>query len=581
MRLDFPMNFITVPLIADLFLLAISAIGLQEVHDGTIGNNNTGISPLDIILVFLCLGYIANSIEASGLTRYLVYQVLKWTGAVAHRLFLYLYTCFFCLGIFIGNDPIMLLFLFYMTRVSANIVHPRAWIHTQFAIANIATGILVSSNPTNLVIAGAFNLKFINYTANMIVPVISTAIFLFPFLLYIIFADESLIPFSITVHEISEEAKAMKPVNVNIPDARGIRGIVKEDDLLESRLLHELEDILNPFLDKRSAAFGAIVMVSTIIVLLVLNALYLQGGGHPDYWVTLPAAFVMFSWDILLGWFDRHIPREISRQGRMEIERARVERAIREMEEKARATVEEKKAQETTEKEEEDVRATREEEEEQTAQGIGPELKEQDDSSSVTQTVSTAAQIQSHSGASSGNDNTVDADDEITPAADSTSTLFLCPKLPPHPTVVLLVPNKGGCRTLMTTNQPQPSVVTQPILAPKADRPPKDQTTAETAIRSIPGRPTLMSFIADAYRWSQETFPTATTAIRHLPFPLVPFAFSMFVLVQALVSNGWVPVFAHGWDHWVKKTGTVGSICGMGFLSVILSNVSSHTQTSR
>lgn len=111
-RLDFPMNFITAPLIADLFLLAISAIGRQEVHDGTIGNNNNGISPLDVILVFLCLGYIANSIEASGLIRYLVFKVLQRAGAFGHRLFLYLYTCFFCLGIFIGNDPIMLLFLF-------------------------------------------------------------------------------------------------------------------------------------------------------------------------------------------------------------------------------------------------------------------------------------------------------------------------------------------------------------------------------------------------------------------------------------------------------------------------------------
>ena len=51
----------------------------------------------------------------------------------------------------------------------------------------------------------------------------------------------------------------------------------------------------------------------------------------------------------------------------------------------------------------------------------------------------------------------------------------------------------------------------------------------------------------------------------------------MFVLVQALVTKGWVPVFAHGWDHWVNKTGTIGSIGGMGFLSVILCNVSSFT----
>ena len=48
----------------------------------------------------------------------------------------------------------------------------------------------------------------------------------------------------------------------------------------------------------------------------------------------------------------------------------------------------------------------------------------------------------------------------------------------------------------------------------------------------------------------------------------------MFVLVQALVTKGWVPVFAYGWDHWVTRTGTVGAIGGMGFLAVILCNVS-------
>lgn len=70
----------------------------------------------------------------------------------------------------------------------------------------------------------------------------------------------------------------------------------------------------------------------------------------------------------------------------------------------------------------------------------------------------------------------------------------------------------------------------------------------------------------------------------------------MFVLVQALATKGWVPVFAHGktsiartvnmsktvadpstcpflgWDHWVNKTGTIGAIGGMGFLSVIMCN---------
>ena len=196
-------SFSTAPLVADLFLLAILAIGRQEVHDGTVGANH--INPIDIMVFFITLAYIAISIDASGLIRYLAFKVLQKGGKSGNRLFFYLYTFFFVLGSFIGNDPIILsgtAFLAYMTRVSSNIDHPRAWIHTQFAIANIASAILVSSNPTNLVLAGAFQIKFVVYTANMIVPVVGTAIVLLPFLLYVVFADPKLIPSSIRMHEL-------------------------------------------------------------------------------------------------------------------------------------------------------------------------------------------------------------------------------------------------------------------------------------------------------------------------------------------------------------------------------------------
>ena len=53
MRFDFPMNFITAPLVADLFLLAILAIGAKEVKGGTLGDQ--GIVPYDIMLFFLSL----------------------------------------------------------------------------------------------------------------------------------------------------------------------------------------------------------------------------------------------------------------------------------------------------------------------------------------------------------------------------------------------------------------------------------------------------------------------------------------------------------------------------------------------
>ncbi|RYP00920.1 hypothetical protein DL764_006366 [Monosporascus ibericus] len=331
-QLRFPMDMVTAPLIADLFLLAILAIGREEVHDGTIGANN--ISPIDIMAFFLTLSYIAISIDASGLVRFLAFKVLQKGGKVGHRLFFYLYAFFFAFGSFVGNDPIILsgtAFLAYMTRVSSNIVHPRAWIYSQFAVANIASAILVSSNPTNLVLAGAFSIRFIDYTANMIVPTVITAIVLFPFLLYFIFADRRLIPIEIRMHELSDAQKAKPAVNPNIPHARGELEEQENDpggnDQAKSL---PLEEIMNPFLDKGGAAFGAFVMAATLITVLALNAASQDGHERPIFWVTLPAAFVMFVWDVAFGWLHRHETREIARKGREEIQKVREERATRE-----------------------------------------------------------------------------------------------------------------------------------------------------------------------------------------------------------------------------------------------------------
>lgn len=503
------MNFVTAPLIADLFLLAILAIGRKEVHDGTLGADN--ISPIDIMAFFITLAYIAISIDASGLIRFLAFKVLQKGGRVGHRLFFYLYAFFFGLGTFIGNDPIILsgtAFLAYMTRVSSNIVHPRAWIHTQFAIANIASAILVSSNPTNLVLAGAFDIKFITYTANMIVPVVVTAIVLFPFLLYIIFADESLIPLSIKMHELSEEAKSRKPANPNIPHSRGNveeEGIMAAND--EQANLLSLEEIMNPFLDKGGAAFGAAVMAATLVTVLALNAASQSGNERPVYWVTLPGAFVMFCWDLGFGWYHREETRSIARKGRQEVEAARAERAAREA-------------------------ALNQED-----PGYGHALMLTE--SPVAEPAHQASENDGQTHTSTPSDRSASAIDILDEKQELDQD---------------------------STSKPQ-VVVSQSKPTDEEKTPPSEQSQ-----RREPA--TLTSLSVDAYRWSQETFPTVTAVMAHLPFALIPFAFTMFVLVQALVTKGWVSVFAYGWDHWVSKTGTVGAIGGMGFLSVVLCNVS-------
>lgn len=172
-KCQFRLDLVTAPIIADLFLLAILAIGREEVHDGTVGAN--GIAPIDIMVFFFTLAYIAISIDATGLIRYLAFRVLQKGGKNGYLLYFYLFAFFFALATAIGNDPIVLSgtpFLAYMTRAARNIDDPRAWLYAAFCVANTGSAILVSSNPTNLVLAGSFEIKFVEYTANMIVPVV-------------------------------------------------------------------------------------------------------------------------------------------------------------------------------------------------------------------------------------------------------------------------------------------------------------------------------------------------------------------------------------------------------------------------
>lgn len=504
------MNIVTAPLIGDLFLLAILAIGAKEVKEGTLGANH--ISPLDIMLFFISLAYIAISIDASGVIRYLAFKVLQWGGKKGHRLFFYLYAFWFALTSFVGNDPVILsgtAFLAYMTRVSSNIIHPRAWIYTQFAVANMASAILVSSNPTNLVLAGAFEIRFIDYTANMIVPVIVTGIVLFPFLLYIVFNNESLIPSAIEMHELPEEMRTRKPVNPNIPHARGTAE-EQEDAPGEQGKLMSLEEIVNPFLDRKGAIFGAVIMAATLIAVLALNAATTGTKTEPVYYITVPAAVIMFVWDLTFGFLHRHETREIARKGREEVERLRLQRALQE-EEGEMAVL--------------------------GAQGVRPASS---DESVAAQTSLPDGELKARKIAVGG----ASTDDEIAAAGNASE------KSQKH-----VVGEAPGCREKNVG-----------VMTPRGSQ-----------LQQRQQRTTLVSLARDIYRWSQETFPTATAVIAHLPFALVPFAFSMFVLVQALVTKGWVQIFAVGWDAWVRKTGTIGAIGGMGFLSVLLCNVCSSS----
>ena len=83
-----------------------------------------------------------------------------------------------------------------------------------------------------------------------------TAVVMLPFLLYVAFPYESLIPHSIKLHELPAEAVGKKPVNPNIPYARGKD---EEEEREGDGRGVSLEEVMNPFIDKKGAAIGALI----------------------------------------------------------------------------------------------------------------------------------------------------------------------------------------------------------------------------------------------------------------------------------------------------------------------------------
>jgi len=102
----------------------------------------------------------------------------------------------------------------------------------------------------------------------------------------------------------------------------------------------------------------------------------------------------------------------------------------------------------------------------------------------------------------------------------------------------------------------------------------------DTATRTK-NRKSLQSVIESLIGILEHNFPRACTVISQLPFGLLPFTFGMFILVQGLVTKGWVQIFANGWQGWVNITGTLGAIGGMGLVSVLLCNVCSISLVSQ
>lgn len=98
-------------------------------------------------------------------------------------------------------------------------------------------------------------------------------------------------------------------------------------------------------------------------------------------------------------------------------------------------------------------------------------------------------------------------------------------------------------------------------------------TTTKANTISLEESGTFPLYQTKFYLSFRKHFPTIAIALPRLPFILIPFAFSQFILIEALAHHGWMQVFG----HWLIKVTGNGqlhpTIWVVGILGVILCNI--------
>ena len=99
--------------------------------------------------------------------------------------------------------------------------------------------------------------------------------------------------------------------------------------------------------------------------------------------------------------------------------------------------------------------------------------------------------------------------------------------------------------------------------------PPSQQRSS--TLSSLPVLSSISDLLHRFDTYLSTHFPTFHAALPRLPFALVPFAFSQFILIEALSRQGWIDMFAE-WLVIVTKRETFKTVWVVGVLGVLLCN---------
>lgn len=173
-------------------LLACGGAGIKAVGDAFA--SDTAVNPIKILVLFVSMTVLSIFLDELGFFRYLAGVVLKRAKTSQTKLFLLLYITVSVLTVFTSNDVIILSFTPFICYFAKNAkVNPLPYLAAEFVAANTWSMALVIGNPTNIYLATASGIDFVQYLKVSIVPTVAAGFVAF-LALYLLFRKKLAVP---------------------------------------------------------------------------------------------------------------------------------------------------------------------------------------------------------------------------------------------------------------------------------------------------------------------------------------------------------------------------------------------------
>lgn len=184
---------------------AILLVAGKQVHLSTVLgalSSNDAINPLKILVLFISMTVLSIYLDEFGFFRYLANATLKRAHTCQTKLFLYLYLTVSVLTIFTSNDIIILSFTPFICFFAKNArINALPYLAAEFVAANTWSMALVIGNPTNIYLATANGIGFMEYLKVMALPTMAAGITAF-LMLFLAFRKQLKAPITGQAEEI-------------------------------------------------------------------------------------------------------------------------------------------------------------------------------------------------------------------------------------------------------------------------------------------------------------------------------------------------------------------------------------------